>query len=190
MMEENTQPQGENEQMQSEPTNPQAENQTATEVAEGANEANTEEQPAVDELAVMTDRYLRLNAEFDNFRKRTAKERVDLIQTASLEVIKELLDVLDDCDRTENLLKQKDVELKPLKEGVQLVFNKLRKILEQKGLQAFDSKEKVFDVELHEAITEIPAPKKKMVGKVVDEIQKGYNLNGKLIRHAKVVVGK
>lgn len=153
--------------------------------AEGVEEPKSE-----DELALMKDKYMRLNAEFDNFRKRNARERVDLIQTASLEVIKDLLDVLDDCSRTEELLQKEDVEVKALQEGVQLVFNKLRKRLEQKGLQAFDSKEEVFNVELHEAITEIPAPKKKLKGKVVDEIQKGYNLNGKLIRHAKVVVGK
>ncbi len=153
--------------------------------------AEGEDEPKeVDELAMMKDKYVRLNAEFDNFRKRNARERVDLIQTASLDVIKDLLDVLDDCGRTEELLKKDDVEMKALKEGVQLVFNKLRKTLEQKGLQSFDSKEKDFDVELHEAITEIPAPTKKLKGKVVDEIQKGYNLNGKLIRHAKVVVGK
>lgn len=185
-MEENTQAQAENEQKQAEEL-VQAEANTSDQQPKEAPKAS---EPAVDELAVMTDKYLRLNAEFDNFRKRTAKERVDLIQTASLEVIRELLDVLDDCDRTEPLLSQKDVELKALKEGVQLVFNKFRKKLEQKGLQAFDSKDKAFDVELHEAITEIPAPKKKLVGKVVDEVQKGYNLNGKLIRHAKVVVGK
>ncbi len=189
-MEENTQEQVENEQKQAEQTQQATENNANHEATEANKDENTAAEPAVDELAVMTDKYMRLNAEFDNFRKRTAKERVDLIQTASLEVIRELLDVLDDCDRTETLLKQKDVELKPLKEGVQLVFNKFRKVLEQKGLQSFDSKDKVFDVELHEAITEIPAPKKKMVGKVMDEIQKGYNLNGKLIRHAKVVVGK
>jgi molecular chaperone GrpE len=154
--------------------------------AEGIDEAPVQE----DQVAILNDKYVRLNAEFDNFRKRNARERVELIQTASLEVIKDLLDVLDDCNRTEKLLEQDDVEVKALKEGVQLVFNKLRKTLENKGLQSFDSKEKEFDVELHEAITEIPAPNKKLKGKVVDEIQKGYNLNGKLIRHAKVVVGK
>lgn len=143
-----------------------------------------------DELAVLTDKYLRLNAEFDNFRKRNAKERIELVQTASLDVIRDLLDVLDDCSRTEQMLENKNVEIKALKEGVQLVFNKLRKTLENKGLQSFDSIREVFDVSLHEAITEIPAPNKKMRGKVVDEVQKGYNLNGKLIRHAKVVIGK
>lgn len=152
-------------------------------------EGQAEPKP-IDELALMKDKYVRLNAEFDNYRKRTAKERVELISTASKDVLKDLLDVLDDAERTDTLLKNDEVEMKALKEGVQLVFNKLRKTLEQKGLQAFESKGEVFDVELHEALTEIPAPKKKLRGKVVDEIQKGYNLNGKLIRHAKVVVGK
>lgn len=142
------------------------------------------------ELKIYQDKYVRLNAEFDNYRKRMNKERLELIQTASLDVIRDLLDVVDDCDRTEELLKKDNVELKALKEGVHLVFSKLRKTLEHKGLKSFDSRGEVFDVELHEAITEIPAPNKKGIGKVMDEVQKGYTLNGKLIRHAKVVVGK
>lgn len=171
------------------------EQQEAVSVEEKTEEEECKEgdhkEPSLEEkLTMANDKYLRLNAEFDNYRKRTAKERVELISTASKDVLKDLLDVLDDCERTDTLLKNDEVEVKALKEGVQLVFNKLRKTLEQKGLQAFDSKEKEFDVELHEAITEIPAPNKKLKGKVVDEIQKGYNLNGKLIRHAKVVVGK
>lgn len=158
---------------------------------EDACEEGADREPSLEEkLTVANDKYLRLNAEFDNYRKRTAKERVELINTASKDVLKDLLDVLDDAERTEALLKNDEVEMKALKEGVQLVFNKLRKTLEQKGLQAFDSQGETFDVELHEALTEIPAPNKKLKGKVVDEIQKGYNLNGKLIRHAKVVVGK
>lgn len=165
-----------------------AEEKTEEECAEG--EAEVKEPSIEEKLTMANDKYIRLNAEFDNYRKRTAKERVELISTASKDVLKDLLDVLDDSERTDALLKNEDVEMKALKEGVQLVFNKLRKTLEQKGLQAFDSKGETFDVELHEALTEIPAPNKKLRGKVVDEIQKGYNLNGKLIRHAKVVVGK
>ena len=99
--------------------------------AEGIDEAPVQE----DQVAILNDKYVRLNAEFDNFRKRNARERVELIQTASLEVIKDLLDVLDDCNRTEKLLEQDDVEVKALKEGVQLVFNKLRKTLENKGYE-------------------------------------------------------
>jgi len=172
-------------QEQAEAKNEATEKATEEDCAEGQEEPKVE-----DELAIMKDKYVRLNAEFDNFRKRNARERVELIQTASLEVIKDLLDVLDDCNRTEEMLQNDAVEMNAIKEGVQLVFNKLRKTLENKGLSSFDSKGEDFNVELHEALTEIPAPSKKLRGKVVDEIQKGYNLNGKLIRHAKVVVGK
>ena len=142
------------------------------------------------ELDIANDKYTRLVAEFDNFRKRTNKERMELISTAGKDVIVSMMDVMDDCDRTEVLLQKDDVDISALKEGMQLVINKLRTKLEQKGVKAFESIGELFDVELHEAITEIPAPSPDLAGKVVDEIEKGYNLNGKLIRHAKVVVGK
>lgn len=158
---------------------------------QNTNEENKPNENALQEqLAVANDKYLRLNAEFDNFRKRTARERVDLIQTASLDVLKDLLDVLDDMNRTEEMFKNEQLDKKAMQDGVKLVFAKLRKTLENKGLHSFESIGEPFDVEKHEAITEIPAPNKKMQGKVVDEIHKGYMLNGKLIRHAKVVVGK
>ena len=135
------------------------------------------------------DKYLRLMAEFDNFRRRTAKERLELIQTAGKDVIVSLLDVLDDCDRAEKqLLTSDDIALQ--KEGIQLVFNKLRSTMQNKGVKAMDSMHTDFDVEKHEAITEIPAPTEEMKGKVIDEVVKGYYLNEKLIRFAKVVVGK
>lgn len=141
------------------------------------------------ELQEQKDKYLRLMAEFDNFRRRTAKERLDLIQTAGKDVIVSLLDVLDDCDRAEKQLATSD-EIALQKEGIQLVFNKLRTSLQQKGVKALDSIHTDFDVEKHEAITEIPAPTGKLKGKVLDEVVKGYYLNDKLIRFAKVVVGK
>ena len=141
------------------------------------------------ELQEQKDKYLRLMAEFDNFRRRTAKERLDLIQTAGKDVIVSLLDVLDDCDRAEKqLATTEDIALQ--KEGIQLVFNKLRSTLQAKGVKAMESIETDFDVEKHEAITEIPAPTEALKGKVMDEIVKGYYLNDKLIRFAKVVVGK
>lgn len=141
------------------------------------------------ELAEMKDKYLRQVAEFDNFRKRNAKERIELIQTAGKDVITELLEVIDDMDRaTEQMEKSDDVA--QIKGGTTLVFNKLRRTLENKGLKAMDTKNADFDVEFHEAITEIPSPTPDMQGKVIDELQKGYFLNDKLIRHAKVVVGK
>lgn len=141
------------------------------------------------ELQEQKDKYLRLMAEFDNFRRRTAKERVELIQTAGKDVIVSLLDVLDDCDRAEQQL-QSAADINPQKDGIQLVFNKLRSTLTSKGLKVMESVNQEFDVEKHEAITEIPAPTEELKGKVVDEVTKGYYLNDKIIRFAKVVVGK
>jgi molecular chaperone GrpE len=141
------------------------------------------------ELAEMKDKYLRQFAEFDNFRKRTAKERLELIQTAGKEVIIQLLEVLDDADRAQKQMEQSE-DVKALKEGFQLVFNKLRNTLNAKGLKPMDSIGQVFDADRHEAITEIPVPKEDMKGKVIDEVEKGYLLNDKIIRFAKVVVGK
>jgi molecular chaperone GrpE len=140
------------------------------------------------ELQEQKDKYLRLMAEFDNFRRRTAKERLDLIQTAGKDVIVSLLDVLDDCDRAEKQLNS-NADITVQKEGIQIVFNKIRSILQSKGLKAMDSIHTEFDVEKHEAITEIPAPNPELKGKILDEVMKGYYLNDKLIRFAKVVVG-
>jgi len=140
------------------------------------------------ELQEQKDKYLRLFAEFDNYKRRTAKERIELIQTAGKDIITSLLDVLDDTERAEKQM-QNSTDLDQVKEGTQLIFNKLRNVLQQKGVTAMESINHDFDVEKHEAITEIEAgPDKK--GKVVDEIMKGYYLNDKLIRFAKVVVGK
>lgn len=141
------------------------------------------------DLVDQKDKYLRLMAEFENFRRRTAKERIDLIQTASKEVIVSLLDVLDDCDRAEKQLNTSD-DIALQKEGIQLVFNKVRSTLQSKGVVAMESIHQDFDVEKHEAITEVPAPNEELKGKVLDEISKGYLLNDKIIRFAKVVVGK
>ena len=141
------------------------------------------------DLADQKDKYLRLMAEFENFRRRTAKERLDLIQTAGKDVIVSMLDVLDDCDRAEKQLNSAD-DISVQKEGIQLVFNKVRSTLQSKGVTAMESLHKDFNVELHEAITEVPVTDNKQKGKVVDEITKGYLLNDKIIRFAKVVVGK
>lgn len=142
-----------------------------------------------DEINEQKDKYLRLMAEFDNFRRRTAKERLETIQTAGKDVVVSLLDVLDDCDRAEKQLQTSDnIELQ--KEGVQLVFNKIRSTLQAKGVKVMESINTEFDVEKHEAITEIPAPTEELKGKVLDEVMKGYYLNDKIIRFAKVVVGK
>jgi molecular chaperone GrpE len=141
------------------------------------------------DLAEQKDKYLRLMAEFDNYKRRTAKERMDLIQTAGKDVIVSLLDVLDDCDRAEKQLATSD-DIALQKEGIQLVFNKIRSTMQAKGLKAMESIGTPFDAELHEAITEVPVPDDKQKGKVIDEVTKGYLLNEKIIRFAKVVVGK
>lgn len=139
----------------------------------------------IDEL---NDKYLRQVAEFDNFKRRNAKERMELIQTAGKDVITDLLDVLDDSERAERSM-ESATELAQIKEGVQLVFAKLRNSLSAKGLKPMEAKGKEFNADLHEAITEIEAGPD-MKGKVVDEVQKGYYLNDKIIRYAKVVVGR
>jgi molecular chaperone GrpE len=141
------------------------------------------------ELDEQKDKYIRLFAEFDNYKRRSAKERIELIQTAGKEVITSLLDVLDDSERAEKQL-QTSTDLEQIRKGIELVFSKLRSTLQAKGLKAMESIHTDFDVEKHEAITEIPAPSDKLKDKVVDEVQKGYYLNDKIIRFAKVVVGK
>ena len=141
------------------------------------------------QVGELKDKYLRLVADFDNFRKRTAKERLDLIQTASKDLITSLLTVLDDSERAEKqMLVTQDIEA--IKEGEKLVFNKLRSTLQSKGLKPMETIGKDFNPEFHEAITEIPAPSDDLKGKVLDEVEKGYYLNDKIIRFAKVVVGK
>ena len=154
-------------------------------------EEETETEKLRADLEEAKDKYLRKVAEFENVRRRHAKERIELIQTAGKEVITELLDVLDDCDRAQKQLESgngNDVDA--IKEGVLLVFNKLRNTLQSRGLKAMETLHHEFDPDLHDAITEIPAPTPELQGKVLDEVMKGYQLNDKIIRHAKVVVGK
>lgn len=141
------------------------------------------------ELQEQKDKYLRLFAEFDNFKRRSAKERLEQTQTAGKEVIASLLEVLDDCDRSESVM-ETSTDVDAIKGGVKLVFQKFRSQLEQRGLKPMNAVGTEFNSDLHEAVTEIPAPEPGMVGKVVAEVQKGYLLNDKIIRYAKVVVGK
>lgn len=140
------------------------------------------------DLQEQKDKYLRLLAEFENYKRRSARERVELSQTAGKEIIISLLDVLDDCDRAEKQL-QEDKSNKDLS-GVLLVFSKLRNVLQNRGLKPMESLHSEFDVEKHEAISEVPAPSADLKGKVVAEVMKGYYLNDKIIRFAKVIVGK
>jgi len=141
-----------------------------------------------DELAQANDKYLRLYAEFDNFRRRTIKEREDARKMEGKDLIAALLPVLDDFDRARRAM-ETATEITPVKEGVELIQNKLRGTLLQKGLKEMDSIGTPFDPELHEAITNIPAPSDDLKGKVLDEMEKGYYLNDKVIRFAKVIVG-
>lgn len=157
--------------------------------AEEQNESN-EMTRLQDELAESKDKYLRLYSEFENFRRRTAKEKLDMVQTANGELMGALIPILDDFERAEKSFEDKNTDLKAVKEGIQLIHNKFSKILEQKGLKEMEGKEGMdFDAEYHEAITQIPAPKKSLKGKVVDVIEKGYMLKDKVVRYAKVVIG-
>lgn len=135
------------------------------------------------------DKYLRLFAEFDNFKKRNIKERLDIIKSASQDTLSSLLPVLDDFDRAKKSAEDEN-STEPFSEGVIMVYNKLYNTLNGKGLEKMESTGEVFDPEIHEAITKIPAPSDDMKGKIVDTIEAGYKLNDKIIRHAKVVVGE
>ncbi len=151
---------------------------------ETAEQAPTEETQAPDELAEMKEKYLRLYSDFENFRKRTAKEKIDLIQTASAGLIVDLLPVIDDYERA--LANAPEGEIS---EGIQLIFAKITATLQAKGLKELPAKGEVFDAELHDCITQFPAPTEDDKGKVMEVVEKGYTLNEKVIRFAKVVVG-
>lgn len=140
-------------------------------------------------LAEINDKYLRLYSEFDNFRKRSMKERAELHLSASKDLILEILSVVDDFERANQSFEAHNLS-REAREGIQLIYNKLMNILKKKGLEAMDLNGKEFDTDLMEAITNIPAPTEDMKGKVVDTIQQGYLLNGKVLRFAKVVVGQ
>lgn len=157
------------------------------ETAEATPELSAEEK-LQQENAALNDKYVRLFAEFDNYKRRTQKERVELLQTAGKDVIVSLLPVLDDFDRA-NKAMENATDINSIREGIALVHTKLKNTLGQKGLKEIESINTVFDTDNHEAITKIPAPTDDLKGKVVDELEKGYTLNDKVIRFAKVVVG-
>ncbi|MFN0291959.1 nucleotide exchange factor GrpE [Pedobacter helvus] len=140
------------------------------------------------QVAELNDKYLRLFAEFDNFKRRTQKERVELLQTAGKDIVISLLPVLDDFERAIKAT-EKSTEVAPVREGIELVQTKLKSILSQKGLKEIESLNTPFDTDLHEAITQIPSPTEEQKGKVIDQLEKGYMLNDKVVRFAKVVVG-
>lgn len=139
------------------------------------------------QIADLKDKYIRLHAEFDNFKKRNVKERLELVKTASRDTLSALLPVLDDFDRAKQNA-ERNTET-AFSDGIQLVYNKLFNTLEQKGLKPMESTGQLFDPDLHAALTEIPAPTEEMKGKIIDTVERGYYLNDVLIRHAKVVVG-
>lgn len=154
-----------------------------------SSEEQKSEPSAEDKFAELNDKYVRIHAEFDNYRRRTNKEKLDIIVNANEVVFKDLLPVLDDFERAiENNKVSEDID--GVKEGFNLIQSKFKQILISKGVKEMESKGETFDSELHEAIANVPAPKKKQKGKVIDDVEKGYYLNEKVIRYAKVVVGQ
>lgn len=141
------------------------------------------------ELAESKDKHLRLFAEFENFKKRTMRERLDLLKTAGQDTINKILPVLDDFDRAKKSAEDEGTD-EQLSEGVLMVYNKLYAVMGTLGVKPMETNGEVFDAEIHEAITEIPAPSEEMKGKIIDTVEKGYYMNEKIIRFAKVVVGK
>ncbi|MEY2799828.1 MAG: hypothetical protein RI934_816 [Bacteroidota bacterium] len=170
-------------------TNEQEEAATYAQNSTTEESTETVEKDPQEEIAALNDKYIRLYAEFDNYKRRTAKERIELFKTANADVIKSMLSVLDDFDRAKKSMETaKDIEA--VKEGIQLIHHKLKNTLQAQGLTEMESVVgKAFDTDLHEAITNVPAPSEDMKGKVMDEVEKGYLLNEKVIRYAKVVVG-
>jgi molecular chaperone GrpE len=150
---------------------------------------NEIEESGIDQLQVEKDKYLRLYSEFENFRRRTTKERLEWMQTASKEVIINVLPVIDDMERALKSMETANDISKSAIEGMELIYKKLYSIMEKTGLKPMNAQGQTFDPELHEAITQFSAPSPDLVGKVIDEVEKGYLLHDKVIRFAKVVVG-
>ena len=171
-------------------TNPLTEDLQEASIAEGSEQQPLEEDPMAKkdkEIAALKEQLLRLMADFENYKKHARKERLDLIKSASEELIKELLPVMDDFERA---FKAEDqTENVKSSGGMQLIFQKIKSTLEHKGLQAMDTTGKAFDPEVHDAITNVPVEDENKKGTVIDEIEKGYYLHEKVIRYAKVVVG-
>jgi len=167
--------------------NDQSEKELNDQVVE--EQAEVKEPTAEDRFNELNDKYIRIHAEFDNYRKRTNKEKVDIISSANAGLMRDLLSVMDDLHRAQTN-NQEAVDIDSVKEGFNLIFHKLNSVLEAKGLKEMKAEGEVFDSEIHEAIANIPAPSKKQKGKVIEAVEKGYYLNEKVIRYAKVVVGQ
>jgi molecular chaperone GrpE len=155
---------------------------------EGDREAETEAS-AAEEAALWKDKYMRLSAEYDNYRKRTLKEKLDLINTGGEDVVRSMLEVLDDMDRALAVVEQA-TEMEAIKQGLVLIDSKLRSTLRSKGLSEVEAVGQELDADLHEAVARIDVAEKDMKGRIVEVIQKGYKLKDKIIRHPKVVVGQ
>lgn len=140
------------------------------------------------ELQEQKDKYLRLSADFDNYRKRTLKEKIELAKLAGEEILVKILPVLDDLERAMKSIEEAH-DLEAVKEGMNLIYNKFKEYLNQQGVQEIDAMHQEFDTDVHEAVTQIPVEDKELKGKVVDIIEKGYTLNDKVIRYSKVVIG-
>ena len=168
----------------------EVEQEDVAEEAEETVEEEPKKEPTVEEkLAELQDRYLRLTAEYDNFRKRTLKEKIDLQKSANENLLQAVLPIADDFDRgLQSVNEATDIEA--VKEGLRLISGKFQGFLTQQGVKEIDAIKKEFDTDLHEAITKIPAPTKKLRGKVVDVVQKGYMLNDKVLRYSQVVIGE
>lgn len=151
-------------------------------------EEKSEEEKLSEELAALKDKHIRLTAEFDNFRKRTMKEKLDLVKTGGEGVLKNLLPVVDDFERAMQSIETAE-DIESLKEGVNLIYNKFKSYLDQNGIKEIEAVDAEFDTDKHEALTKIPAPTEEQKGKVVDVIEKGYYIHEKVLRFAKVVVG-
>ncbi|MCH7535041.1 MAG: nucleotide exchange factor GrpE [Bacteroidetes bacterium] len=165
-------------------------------IEEGDDDANkTEEEEPVEktpeeEYTELNDKYLRRYSDFDNYRRRSVQEKLDLMSTAASDVFSALLPILDDFDRAKKAIEENPDDLKSIKKGYELIHEKLRKTMIEKGLEEMNSLGKDFDADMYEAVTKIPAPSKKEKGKVVDVLEKGYSISGKIIRFAKVVIGE
>lgn len=159
-------------------------------MTEEVEEGTSELEKAKAEVAEFKDKYLRLYSEFENFRRRTNKEKIEFLSSANKDLIKELLPVIDDFERADDAFDQEVTSLDQIKEGYDLVYKKFKSTLAKQGLKEIENpKGEVFDVEVHEAVTQFPAPSEDMKGKVVDQIEKGYTLGEKVLRFTKVVVG-
>jgi molecular chaperone GrpE len=178
------------ESMKQEEAQEKPEQQPTLEETEAEEKEEPKKEPTAEEkLAELQDRYLRLSAEYDNFRKRTLKEKIDLQKSANENLLEAMLPVADDFDRAmQSVDEAKDIEA--VKEGMNLISGKFAAFLNQQGVKEIEAVKKEFDTDLHEAITKIPAPSKKLKGKVVEVVQKGYFLNDKVLRFSKVVIGE